>query len=162
MIAKSYGNPYFGIFRPMIETILLFKHLNKNLMMHKVHIFKFLMSKFFLMTIFIISANELMAQENINFTLIKRPSKEKDSFGEEPLRWSVKRINNSNSTNNNIFWSTNFSNGQPDEKHSSRNDFELQWEILPDSENEFNSSILLDINPSINLEVLIPTSKIQK
>lgn len=131
-------------------------------MQNKIHFFKSLMQQVSLISIYIISASPLQAQENINFNRIKTPIREFSSLSEEPLQWSMQRTNNSATTKNEIVWSTNTIKYK-DAKVSdnSRTNHSLKWKILPDSDNEVNSNILLDTNPSIDIEALIPASSIQ-
>ena len=142
-----------------INTNYSSKHEIKIFAVNKVYFLKYLIQQVTFLTIYIISASPLEAQENINFIGIKKPVREINSLREEPLQWSMQRKNKSSITTKIVWSAPSFSDKDKDDsgKYSG-----LKWKILPYSEIELNNNILLDITPSIDVEALIPASSIDK
>ena len=149
----------FFTFAMKTNSNCLFKPLNKIATINKLHFLKYLIRQISLITIYIISASPLEAQENINFTGIKKPVREINSLREEPLQWSMQRKNKSSITTKIVWSAPIFSDKDTDDSGKYRG---LKWKILPYSEIELNNNILLDITPSIDVEALIPASSIDK
>ena len=126
----------------------------------------YIIPKCFLRQVSLISLNlvcvsPLQAQGKIDFIRIQKPSREVSSISEEPLKWTTMlKTNKSEATKHKIIWSTNIISSKDGGNVSMPH--KLKWEVLPYSEKKIDINILLNTEPSVDIELLIPKASNQK